>query len=72
MGSVALGLFALIIAGVFMSSADAGYQSGVSFVNRLSSGKGEEFMTMCVGTIRRVVKGILLVAIIQALIVKKT
>lgn len=66
MGSVALGMFALIIAGVFMSSADAGYQSGVSFVNRLASGKGDEFMSMCVGTIRSVVKGILLVAIIQA------
>ena len=66
MGSVALGLFALIIAGVFMSSADAGYQSGVKFANRLSGGKGEAFMTMCIGTIRSVVKGILLVAIIQA------
>lgn len=66
MGSVALGLFALIIAAVFMSSADAGYQSGVNFINRLVSGKGEEIMTMCVSTIRSVVKGILLVAIIQA------
>ena len=66
MGSVFLGMFALIIAGVFMSSADSGYQSGVNFVNRLASGKGEEFMGMCIGTIRSVVKGILLVAIIQA------
>lgn len=66
MGSVALGLFALIIAGVFMSSADAGYRSGVNFANKLAAGKGEEFMTMCVNTIRSVVKGILLVAIIQA------
>jgi len=66
MGSVALGLFALIIAGVFMSSADAGYRAGVNFANRLSDGKGEQFMTMCVSTIRSVVKGILLVAIIQA------
>ena len=66
MGSVALGLFALIFAGVFMSSADAGYQSGVQFANRLVAGKGKEFMDMCVSTIRSVVKGILLVAIIQA------
>ena len=66
MGSVALGLFALIIAGVFMSSADAGYRSGVAFANRLATGKGEEFIKMCIGTIRSVVKGILLVAIIQA------
>ncbi len=66
MGSVALGLFALIIAGVFMSSADAGYRSGVNFANRLAPNKGEEFITMCMNTIRSVVKGILLVAIIQA------
>jgi len=66
MGSVFLGMFALIIAGVFMSTADSGYQSGVNFANRLAPGKGKEFMGMCIGTIRSVVKGILLVAIIQA------
>jgi len=66
MGSVFLGMFALIIAGAFMSSADAGYESGVNFANRLVAGKGKEFMDMCVSTIRSVVKGILLVAIIQA------
>jgi predicted PurR-regulated permease PerM len=66
MGAVFLGLIALIIAGVFMFSADAGYQSGVQFANRLEEGKGERFMTMCIVTIRSVVKGILLVAIIQA------
>ena len=66
MGSVALGLFAMIIAGIFMSSADAGYQSGVNFANRLVAGKGKGFMDMCVNTIRSVVKGILLVGIIQA------
>ena len=66
MGSVALLLFALIIAGILMSSADAGYQSGINFANRLIAGKGKEFMDMCTSTIRSVVKGILLVAIIQA------
>ncbi len=66
MGAVFIGLFALIIAGVFMFSADAGYQSGVQFANRLDKGKGERFMTMCISTIRSVVKGILLVAVIQA------
>lgn len=68
MGSVALALFALIFAGVFMSSADSGYEAGVKFMNRLKSGKGEQFMKMCVGTIRSVVKGILLVAIIQTVL----
>jgi predicted PurR-regulated permease PerM len=68
LGSVAIGLFALIIAGVFMSSADSGYKAGVQFANRLRPGKGEEFMDMCKSTIRSVVKGILLVAIIQAVL----
>lgn len=68
MGSVALALFALIFAGIFMMSADAGYLSGVKFANRLVAGKGEAFMQMCIGTIRSVVKGILLVAIIQTVL----
>ena len=68
LGSVALGLFALIFAGVFMSTADSGYTAGVKFANRLRPGKGAEFMDMCKSTIRSVVKGILLVAIIQAVL----
>jgi predicted PurR-regulated permease PerM len=40
----------------------------VQFANRLRPGKGEEFMDMCTSTIRSVVKGILLVAIIQAVL----
>lgn len=68
MGSVALALFALIFAGVFMMSAESGYRNGVKFANRLVEGKGEQFMKMCVDTIRSVVKGILLVAIIQAIL----
>lgn len=68
MGSVALALFALIFAGVFMMSAESGYRKGVEFANRLVAGRGEEFMQMCVSTIRSVVKGILLVAIIQAVL----
>ena len=68
LGSVAIALFALIIAGVFMSTADSGYKAGVQFANRLRPGKGEEFMEMCISTIRSVVKGILLVAIIQAVL----
>jgi predicted PurR-regulated permease PerM len=68
LGSVAIGLIALIVAGVFMSSADSGYKAGVQFANRLKPGKGEEFIGMCTGTIRSVVKGILLVAIIQAVL----
>lgn len=68
LGSVAIALFALVIAGVFMSSADSGYNAGVAFANRLRPGKGVEFMDMCKNTIRSVVKGILLVAIIQSVL----
>ncbi len=66
MGSVFLALFSLIFAGVFMYSADGGYKSSVQFANRLMENKGVEVINMCTSTIRSVVKGILLVAIIQA------
>jgi len=68
MGSVFLALFSLIIAGVFMLSAEGGYKTSVKFANRLIVNKGEELIIMCTGTIRSVVKGILLVAIIQAVL----
>lgn len=66
MGSVFLALFSLIFAGVFMFSAESGYNTSVQFANRLIEGKGEEFIKMITNTIRSVVKGILVVAIIQA------
>ena len=68
MGSILLSLVALIIAGVFMSSAKEGYQTGVVFANKLMNGKGEKLMEMCISTIRSVVKGILLVGVIQAIL----
>lgn len=68
MGSVLLSLIALIIAGIFLSSAEEGYNTGVKFMGRLREGRGVELMSMCTNTIRSVVKGILLVAIIQAIL----
>ena len=68
MGTVFLALFSLIIAGIFMLSSEGGYKTGVKFGNRLIPGKGEALITMCTSTIRSVVKGILLVAIIQAVL----
>lgn len=68
MGAVFLSLFAIIIAGFFMSSANKGHQIGVSFANKVMDGKGVEFMKMCTNTIRSVVKGIILVAVIQAVL----
>lgn len=68
LSSVFLSLVALIIAGIFMSSADAGYSTGLALANKLMDGEGEKMMTMCTNTIRSVVKGILLVGIIQAVL----
>lgn len=68
MGSVLLSLVALIVAVIFMSSAKEGYQTGLAFANKMMDGSGENMMTMCTNTIRSVVKGILLVGIIQAIL----
>lgn len=68
MGSVLLALISLIIAGVIMLSADAGYKSSVLFADRLIKNKGEKVISMVVSTVRSVVKGILLVAVIQAVL----
>ena len=68
MGSVFLSLIALIIAGIFMSSAKGGYETGLAFAEKMMAGSGEKIMAMCINTIRSVVKGILLVAFIQAIL----
>jgi predicted PurR-regulated permease PerM len=66
MGSVLLGLFSLVIAGFFMLYAESGYNTSVKLANKLVTGKGKQLVTMSTNTIRSVVKGILLVGIIQA------
>jgi predicted PurR-regulated permease PerM len=68
MTSVLLSLIALILAGIFMSSAQEGYKTGVKFMNKLMPNKGKGLMEMCTNTIRSVVKGILLVAVIQGIL----
>ena len=67
-GVILLSIVALIIAGVFMSSADDGYKTGVKFMDKLMEGQGKGLMEMCTNTIRSVVKGILLVAIVQGVL----
>lgn len=67
-GVIFLSIIALIIAGVFMSSADDGYKTGVKFMDKLMQGQGKDLMEMCTNTIRSVVKGILLVAVIQGVL----
>lgn len=68
LGAVFLSLISILIAGVFMFSADSGYKGSVKFANRIMKGKGESLINMCTSTIRSVVKGILLVAIIQTIL----
>lgn len=68
MGAVFLALFSLIIAGIFMKSAASGHKVAVQFADKLIDNKGVEVINMCIGTIRSVVKGILLVAFIQAVL----
>ena len=66
MVTVLLALFSFLISGAFMMNADTSYKNSVKLASRLIPGKGEELITMIVNTIRSVVKGILLVALIQA------
>jgi len=68
LGTVFLTLISIIIAGIFMFSANSSYTASVKFANRLMEGKGEALINMCTSTIRSVVKGILLVAIIQSIL----
>ena len=61
-------IVSLIIAVVFMFNADKGYGTAVKLANKLVGTNGEEIVVMSRNTVRSVVKGILLVAIIQALL----
>jgi len=68
MGTLILFIISLIIAVVFMHNAEGGYNTSVKFANKLVGKEGKELVIMSRNTIRSVVKGILLVAIIQTLL----
>lgn len=71
-GSSTLGILqfvvSIIIAGVFLVSAEAGYQLARNIGRSLSEDYGADMIDMSVQTIRSVAKGVLGVAIIQALL----
>lgn len=71
-GSTAFGVlifvFSIIVAGVFMVSADAGYRAAKSIGRTLSDVYGEGMIDMAIETIRSVAKGVLGVAIIQSML----
>jgi predicted PurR-regulated permease PerM len=71
-GSMAIGilqfLVSIIIAGVFLVSAEGGHKTAVTFSSSLVGDRGEALIDLAVATIRSVAKGVLGVAIIQALL----
>jgi len=71
-GSMTVGVLqfvvSIIIAGVFLVGAEGGRRTSLNFASSLVGGKGEALMDLAVATIRSVAKGVLGVAIIQALL----
>ena len=68
MGTLLVFIISFIIAVVFMYNADGAFNTSVKLANKLMGKDGEETIIMSRNTIRSVVKGILLVAIIQTLL----
>jgi predicted PurR-regulated permease PerM len=60
--------FSIIIAGVFLVSANAGYRMSCALAARVAGKHGESLTDLSIQTIRSVTKGVLGVAIIQAVL----
>lgn len=71
-GTIALGvlqfIFSLFVAGALLLSAEAGYRSSCAIATALAGERGKEFTDTSIETIRSVSKGVIGVAIIQALL----
>ena len=71
-GSTAIGILqfvlSIIIAGVFLVSAEGGYRMSRTFASSLAGERGKVLTDLAVATVRSVAKGVLGVAIIQALL----
>lgn len=71
-GSMAVGILqfvvSIIIAGVFLVGAEGGYRTSLKFSTSLVGDRGAALTDLAVATIRSVAKGVLGVAIIQALL----
>lgn len=71
-GSMFIGVlqfvFSIIIAGVFLVSAEGGYKTAVTLSSSLIGERGNALVDLSVATIRSVAKGVLGVAIIQAIL----
>ncbi len=60
-------IFSLVIAGVLMMNAFGGGRVAYAIAGRLGGEQGRELVTISIDTVRSVVRGVLLVAIIQGL-----
>jgi predicted PurR-regulated permease PerM len=67
-GALIMTILALIIAGVFMSTAEGAGRASKVIARRLGGEDGPRMVDTAVGTIRSVVKGVILVALIQGLL----
>ena len=67
-GDVALSIISLLVAGFFLYHADSSLLGSNRFAKRLIGADGELYVTTARDTIRSVVQGILLVAMIQAVL----
>ena len=71
-GSMAVGVLqfviSIIIAGVFLVGAEGGYKMSQAFASSLVGDRGKALTDLAIETIRSVAKGVLGVAIIQALL----
>lgn len=71
-GSMAIGVLqfvlSIIIAGVFLVSAKGGYQTALALSSSLVGDRGNVLVDLAIATIRSVAKGVLGVAIIQAVL----
>ena len=76
LGKVALGglfsvlgfVFSIIIAAVFLLCADSGYKAACTLAHRVAGEHGKPLTDLAIQTIRSVTKGVLGVAIIQAIL----
>lgn len=67
-GALLMTVFALIIAGILMISAQGAGETSHQIARRLAGGEGPALVELMVGTIRSVVKGVILVALVQGIL----
>jgi len=67
-GALVQTLIALIIAGILMMTSEGGGRTARSIAQRLGGDEGPPMVDLTIGTIRSVVKGVILVAMIQAVL----